>query len=209
MLRLAKSAPLRSWSAGRPCQRSFSTSLQARAQAQPSRSSKPPHRSSLISQETAKEWKDLSTTQKVAAASKASFNFTVIGVGLALTLGLVYVVGSELFGTQSSTNIFSDALERARQNEEIIELIGEPIKGHGAPSRNRMKRNRRIQYQLVNDQQGNEHLLMRFYVEGPNNEGTGMVDMIKDDKGKWVYRQLYVDVPGQGLPSRRIHLNKE
>ncbi|KAI8059347.1 TIM21-domain-containing protein [Gongronella butleri] len=190
--------------ARQPVSRPLTTSTCVRAQAPPTRK-----RSSLISQETAQQWKDLTPTQKVAAASKASFNFTVIGVGVALTAGLVYVVSTELFGSQSSTNIFSDALERARHNEELITLIGEPMKGHGAPSRSRMRRNRRIQYQMVDDQQGNEHLLMKFYVEGPLSEGTGMVDMVKGDGGKWVYRQLYVDVPGQGYPSRRIHLNKD
>lgn len=89
-----------------------------------------------------------------------------------------------------------------------MELLGTPIKGHGAPSRNRMKRNRRIQYQIVDDQQGKAHFFMKFYVEGPLNEGVGMVEMIKDDKDKWTYKQLFVDVPGQGLPSRRIHLDQ-
>ncbi|GAB5593800.1 mitochondrial import inner membrane translocase subunit tim21 [Umbelopsis nana] len=163
-------------------------------------------RSALISQKTAKEWKDLTTPQKVVAATKTSANIGLIVAGVAVTGTILYYVGSELFGTQSSTHIFSDALERVRQHEELSAMLGSPIKGHGEPSRSRMRRNRRILHQLAQDSEGREHLLMRFYVEGPDNEGTCMVNMIKDDSGKWTYRQLYVDVPGQGLPSRRIYV---
>ena len=45
-----------------------------------------------------------------------------------------------------------------------------------------MKRNRRIHHQIVNDAQGDPHLFMRFYVEGPNDEGTCMLEMIKVKK---------------------------
>ncbi|KAI8093271.1 TIM21-domain-containing protein [Halteromyces radiatus] len=166
------------------------------------------NRQSLISQQTVKQWKDLTPPQKVAAASKASFNFTIVGVGLLVTAGLLYGVGSEFFNSKSPTNIFSDAVDRARKNQELVDILGTPIKGHGAPSRNRMKRNRRIQHQIMDDHQGNPHLFMKFYVEGPNNEGTGMLEMIKDEKGQWQYKQLFVDVPGQGLPSKRIHLDQ-
>lgn len=165
------------------------------------------------------------------AATKVSANIGLILAGTAITGTILYYVGSELFGTQSSTHIFSDALERVRQHEELSSMLGSPIKGHGEPSRSRMRRNRRILHQLAQDSEGREHLLMRFYVEGPDNEGTCMVNMVKDDNGKWEYRQLYVDVPGkeievtthcgenccslakalfwlagQGLPSRRIYV---
>ncbi|KAG0181520.1 mitochondrial import inner membrane translocase subunit tim21 [Apophysomyces sp. BC1034] len=200
MLRSLSVRPLRVLSPARPIQRRLLASSTSQ--------SPPPARkpSAIISQQAAKEWKELSTPQKVVAASKATVNIGVIVTGVVVTGALVYFVTSELFGSQSSTSIFSDAVDRVRKNEELVEMLGEPIKGHGEPSRNRMKRNRRIRYQIVNDQQDQPHLFMRFYVEGPNNEGTGMVEMIKDEKDKWQYKQLFVDVPGQGLPSRRIYL---
>ncbi|CAO3695440.1 unnamed protein product [Umbelopsis ramanniana] len=163
-------------------------------------------RSALISQQTVKEWKDLTAPQKVVAATKTSANIGLILAGAAVTGTILYYVGSELFSSQSSTHIFSDALDRVRQHEELSAMLGTPIKGHGEPSRSRSRRNRRILHQLAQDSEGKEHLLMRFYVEGPDNEGTCMVNMVKDDGGKWQYRQLYVDVPGQGLPSRRIFI---
>lgn len=30
----------------------------------------------------------------------------------------------------------------------------------------------------------------------------------QNEKQKWEYKQLYVDVPGQGLPSKRIYLER-
>ncbi|KAJ2956758.1 hypothetical protein NQZ79_g7419 [Umbelopsis isabellina] len=163
-------------------------------------------RSALISQQTAKEWKDLTTPQKVVAATKTSVNMGLIAAGVAVTGTILYYVGSELFGSQSSTHVFSNALDRVRQHEELSAILGTPIKGHGEPSRSRGRRNRRIMHQLAEDTEGREHMLMRFYVEGPNNEGTCIVNMIKGDNGKWDFKQLYVDVPGQGYPSRRIYV---
>lgn len=51
--------------------------------------------------------------------------------------------------------------------------------------------------QIVLDAEGKEHLLMRFYVEGPDNEGTAHLEMIKDQRGKWEYKYLFVDIPGK------------
>ena len=157
---------------------------------------------------TAKPWSELTTPEKVVVASKTTVNVGVILTGVVLTSAIVYYISSELFGSQSSTSIFSDAVDRVRSHEELVSILGEPIKGHGEPSRSKRRRNRRITSQTVEDQNGNPHLFMRFYVEGPENQGTVMLEMIKNEKQKWEYKQLYVDVPGQGLPSKRIYLER-
>ncbi|KAL1914317.1 uncharacterized protein VTP21DRAFT_9010 [Calcarisporiella thermophila] len=159
-------------------------------------------RQSLITKETAKEWKDLTMGQKVVAAGKTTTNIGVIALGVGIMGTLVYVVWSEFFGS-SSTNTFSDALEKIRVNEELQQILGHPIKGHGEPSQSRRRRNRRIAYQIVEDTKGNEHMLMRFFVEGPGATGTVHLDMVRDERGKWDYHYLFVDVPGYGLPSKR------
>ncbi|KAI7904324.1 TIM21-domain-containing protein [Cokeromyces recurvatus] len=155
-----------------------------------------------------KPWSELSTPQKVVRASKTTVNVGVILTGVALTSAIVYYVGSELFSSQSTTSIFSNAVDRIRDHEGIVSVLGEPIKAHGEPSRNGRRRNRRIASQIVEDRQQQPHLFMRFYVEGPKNQGTVMVEMIKDEKNKWEYKQLFVDIPGQGLPSKRIYLEQ-
>ncbi|KAI8085878.1 TIM21-domain-containing protein [Gilbertella persicaria] len=156
-----------------------------------------------------KPWSELSTPQKVVAASKTTMNLGVIAAGVTLTTAIVYYITSELFSSQSPTSIFNDVVDRIRVHEELVQILGEPIKGHGEPSRNKRRRNRRIASQEVEDQNGDAHLFMRFYVEGPINQGTVALEMIKDDKNKWQYKQLYVDVPGQGLPSKRIYLERQ
>lgn len=115
----------------------------------------------------------------MVVASKTSFNVGVILAGVTLTSAVVYYIGSELFGSQSTTNIFSDAVDRIRASEEIVNVVGEPIKAHGEPSRNSRRRNRRIASQVVEDQENKPHLFMRFYVEGTLNQGTVMLEMIK------------------------------
>ncbi|KAI8968454.1 TIM21-domain-containing protein [Mycotypha africana] len=157
-----------------------------------------------------KTWSELSTPQKVVVASKTTVNLGVILTGLGLTGAIVYYITSELFSSQSTTSIFNRTVDLIRENEEIKDILGEPIKGHGEPSRSKRRRNRRIMSQEVVDLEGKDHLLMRFYVEGPLNQGTVLIDMIKDEenKKKWIYKKLYVDIPGQGLPSKRIYLHQ-
>ncbi|KAI8885391.1 TIM21-domain-containing protein [Backusella circina FSU 941] len=158
--------------------------------------------------QTAKPWKELTTPEKVVVASKTTVNVGVILTGVALTSAIVYYIGSELFGSQSGTNIFSDAVKRIHDNEQLVAMLGEPIKSHGEGGGKR-RRNRRIMPQIVQDANQNEHLFMRFYVEGSLSQGTVMLEMIKDEKDKWQYKQLFVDVPGQGLPSKRIYLDTQ
>lgn len=115
----------------------------------------------------------------MVVASKTTVNVSVILAGVALTSTIVYYIGSELFGSQSATSIFSDAVDRIRSHEELVSVLGEPVKGHGEPSRNSRRRNRRITSQVVEDHNNEPHLFMRFYVEGPDNQGTVMLEMIK------------------------------
>ncbi|KAG0227674.1 mitochondrial import inner membrane translocase subunit tim21 [Actinomortierella wolfii] len=144
------------------------------------------------------QWKDLTTPQKVVVATKTTTNFAVIGAGVVLVGAIGYAIVSELFGPNSDTAIFGDALER------LQEIIGTPMKGHGDPSTSKRRRNRRISSQIVLDGEGKEHLLMRFFVEGPDNEGTAHLEMVKDARGKWEYKYLFVDIPGGVRPAQRI-----
>ncbi|KAI9346645.1 TIM21-domain-containing protein [Pilaira anomala] len=169
----------------------------------------PKKTTSALGVQTVKPWGELSTPEKVVVASKTTVNVGVILAGVTLTSAIVYYIGSELFGSQSATSIFSDAVDRIRKHEELVSVLGEPIKGHGEPSRNSRRRNRRITSQVVEDQNNEPHLFMRFYVEGPENQGTVMLEMIKNDQKKWEYKTLYVDVPGQGYGSQRFYLERK
>ncbi|KAF9100768.1 hypothetical protein BGX29_006265 [Mortierella sp. GBA35] len=151
-----------------------------------------------------KQWKELSTSEKVATATKTTTNYTVIGAGVVLVGVIGYAIISELFGSNSDTHVFGDALERVRNNEKLKDIIGSPMMGHGEPSNSKRRRNRRIHSQIVLDAEGKEHLLMRFYVEGPDNEGTAHLEMVKDERNKWEYKYLFVDIPGGVRPAQRV-----
>ncbi|KAI7872366.1 TIM21-domain-containing protein [Spinellus fusiger] len=158
----------------------------------------------IAAQNTPRAWNELTRPQKVVAASKTSFNVLLLSVGAALTLGAVYYVTSELLSSQSPTAIFREAVERAKANSSLVALLGEPIQSYGTPSSNARRRNRRIHYRLAEDAYGEPHMLMVFHMEGSLSQGTGRVDMVKNDKDQWEFKSLVVDVPGQGLPSRRF-----
>ncbi|KAF9197832.1 mitochondrial import inner membrane translocase subunit tim21 [Haplosporangium sp. Z 27] len=174
-------------------------------QAHNSRGSQRPLGGAALAQHTEKkQWKDLTTSEKVATATRTTTNYTVVGAGVVLISILGYAIVGELFGPNSDTHIFGDALERVRKNENLVEILGTPIKGHGEPSTNKRRRNRRIHSQVVLDTEGKEHLLMRFYVEGPDNEGTAHLEMVKDQRNNWEYKYLIVDIPGGVRAAERI-----
>ncbi|KAK9694905.1 mitochondrial import inner membrane translocase subunit tim21 [Basidiobolus ranarum] len=159
---------------------------------------------SLVEGSGKKEWSELTTGEKVVAAGKTTTNLGIIALGVGILGTIVYYLSSELFGSESSTHVFGDALDKIRVNDELQAVLGSPIKGYGEPSSSQRRRNRRIASQVVDDAAGTTHMLMRFFVEGPDNTGEAHVDMTKTGKGKWEYRYLYVDVPGRGLPSKRV-----
>lgn len=55
----------------------------------------------------------------VVAASKATVNVGVILAGVAVTGSLLYLIGKELFGSDSTTAIFSDAVDRINAHQEV------------------------------------------------------------------------------------------
>lgn len=58
------------------------------------------------------------------------------------------------------------------------------------------------------DAEGKEHLLMRFYVEGPANEGIAHLEMVKDQRNKWEYKYLFVDIPGKQNEKKKMPQNR-
>ncbi|GJJ68631.1 mitochondrial import inner membrane translocase subunit TIM21 [Entomortierella parvispora] len=151
-----------------------------------------------------KTWKEMTTPEKVVTATKTTTNYTVIAAGVVLVSAIGYAIISELFGSNSDTHIFGDALERVRNNEKLKDIIGSPMMGHGEASSSKRRRNRRIHSQVILDGEGKEHLLMRFYVEGPDNEGTAHLEMVKDQNNKWEYKYLFVDIPGGVRAAERV-----
>ncbi|CAG8478167.1 13820_t:CDS:2, partial [Ambispora leptoticha] len=160
-------------------------------------------RKSIVESSKTTEWSDLTPAEKAAGAAKATINLGIVALGVGVFGTLVYLLFSELFGANSSTKIFGEALEKIRANSECQKLLGTPIKGHGEPSSHPRQRRHRVGSQIVKDTNGTEHLLMKFYVEGPENEGIAILDMIKNQQGKWAYKYLIVDVAVSARGIRR------
>lgn len=56
---------------------------------------------------------------------------------------------------------------------------------------------------MKSDPQGNQHLIMHFYVEGPRDRGTANVHLVKQvGHSEFEYKYFFVDIKGH----QRIYL---
>ncbi|KAI1336284.1 import inner membrane translocase subunit tim-21, mitochondrial [Xylariaceae sp. FL0016] len=150
-------------------------------------------------------WTELSAAEKASRATQQSFNFGMVIVGLVLTGGVGYFLYTDVFSPDSKTAYFNRAVDRIRKDPDCLALLGDgkKITAHGEETMNKWRRARPIASTLKTDPQGNEHLVMHFYVEGPLNNGTVNVHLVRhrghQDFG---YKYFFVDVKGQ----QRIYL---
>ena len=150
-------------------------------------------------------WKQLTLGEKAARSTQQTFNFGLVLLGAAATVGVFGVLYLEVFSTDSKTAIFNRAADRVRKDPKCLELLaGEgihskrEIKAYGEPSWSRWARNRTIASRVEKDRAGVEQLHMNFYVEGPEAKGTVNVHMTRRPGEKeFEYRMLALDVPGR------------
>ncbi|ORY09500.1 TIM21-domain-containing protein [Clohesyomyces aquaticus] len=154
-------------------------------------------------------WSQLSVGEKAARTTQQSFNFAIVGVGVALTGAVSYLLYTEVFSPSSKTSHFNRTVTRIRASPRITSLLGPgpQISAHGEPSWSRWARNRNIASSSETDRWGTEHLHLKFYVEGPLNQGVVHVHMTrKPSQSEFEYNTLAVDVKGHS----RIYLeNRE
>ncbi|KAI1384878.1 import inner membrane translocase subunit tim-21, mitochondrial [Hypoxylon trugodes] len=150
-------------------------------------------------------WRELSLGEKTSRATQQTFNFGLVIVGLVLTGGISYFLYQDVFAPDSKTANFSRAFNRIKKDPECLALLGESSKitAHGEETANKWRRARPIQSTVNTDAQGNQHLILHFYVEGPLNNGTVFAHLTKrykHDDFEWKY--LCLDVKGHS----RIYL---
>ncbi|KAF3767634.1 TIM21-domain-containing protein [Cryphonectria parasitica EP155] len=153
-------------------------------------------------------WTDLSGAEKTARAAQQTFNFGFIIVGVVLTGGVGYFLWTEVFSTESKVTYFNRAVNRIKSDRRCLELLGDSkkITAHGEETYNKWRRARPISSTERTDQQGNHHLIMQFYVEGPLNRGSVHIHLIKHvGHGEYEYKYFYVDIRGQ----QRIYLEND
>ena len=156
----------------------------------------------VITMETAKKWREMSAGERVVYATKQTSYTGVAVLGLGISATLMYLITSELFGTDHATLMYSKALDAARSNEDAKSLLGEPIKGFRQHQRFKQKH----MDVFVDDKTGKKTAFMRFGISGAVNEGTVNMWLKQGERGHWEFEHLNVEGPGRGRPSVRVVL---
>ncbi|RYP26428.1 hypothetical protein DL767_008052 [Monosporascus sp. MG133] len=150
-------------------------------------------------------WRELSATEKASRATQQSFNFALVVLGVALTGGVAYFLYQDVFSSDSKTAYFNRAVDRIKKDPQCLALLGESkkITAHGEETANKWRRARPIASTSQTDAQGNQHLVMHFYVEGPLNTGIVNVHLVKRvGRNDFEYKYFFVDIKGH----QRIYL---
>ncbi|KAG5926263.1 mitochondrial import inner membrane translocase subunit tim21 [Claviceps africana] len=150
-------------------------------------------------------WDQLSVTEKTGRATQLTFHLGVIMVGLVLTGAVGYTLWTDVFAPDSKTNQLNRAVDRIKKDPRCIEALGDSkqIIAHGEMTSNKWRRARPVASTERTDQQGNQHLVMHFHVDGPLRDGIAQLHMVKQrGQSDYEYKYLFVDVKGH----ERIYL---
>ncbi|KAL8819201.1 MAG: hypothetical protein Q9191_007782 [Dirinaria sp. TL-2023a] len=92
------------------------------------------------------QWQDLSRREKAARTTQQTFNFGLVITGIIMTGGVVYLLYTEVFASDSKTRHFNRAVDRVRADTRALELLGSghKIRAFGEPTRNKWARARPI-----------------------------------------------------------------
>ncbi|KXN70461.1 hypothetical protein CONCODRAFT_78829 [Conidiobolus coronatus NRRL 28638] len=138
------------------------------------------------------QWKE---TKAYRVIKKVVLGASAIGI-------LLYVLGDELYNGSTQTTLFNKTFDLVKDNRQIQNLVGENIMAHGDPVSTRRRRSH-IHFSTHYPKSGNPELITQYYIEGSRNTGTvhACMTQINDE---WKYKWLMVEVPGEGLPSRKV-----
>ena len=100
-----------------------------------------------------------------------------------LIVGCVVLLAAVIFGAMKSTDVYKEAVNRAKANSEVTEALGTPLKEGMFLSGNTN----------VNGPSGNAELAIP--ISGPKGSGTLYVEA-KKSAGQWTYTKLEVEVKG-------------
>ncbi|GLB36445.1 putative TIM21 [Lyophyllum shimeji] len=150
--------------------------------------------SSLKKGERVKKWSELSTGGKVMRTTARTTNLAVILLGASLSALLVYSLTSELFSKNSPTVLYGEACERIKTSPEVAKYFRGPLSFHNnPPSAVRPRhRNRHVISQIMVDANGQEHMIMTFYVEGrqPGEDSTPSEVSYLEKASDWMHDRL-------------------
>ncbi|GIX99214.1 mitochondrial import inner membrane translocase subunit Tim21 [Caerostris darwini] len=143
----------------------------------------------------------LTLAKRVKETTKDAGYLGIIIAGIGVTGIMFYAIIRELFSKQSPYSIYSDALNLCCSNPSVVDVLGEPIKGHGELS---SRGRRRHVSHLVYEKDGKNYMRMKFYVKGSRRSGTVHLEMFEGENSRYEYRYLFVDI--DGYPPKSIIL---
>ncbi|KAK4880419.1 hypothetical protein RN001_008565 [Aquatica leii] len=129
--------------------------------------------------------------EKVKETTKTASYLGVILLGVGVTGALFYAVFSELFSSKSPNSVYTKAAKLCRNDSRVQIALGEPITVYGEETR---RRRRQHVNHVMYEKNGKKHLRMQFYLKGSFRKGTVQLEVMENDRGKYEYRYLFVEV---------------
>lgn len=106
--------------------------------------------------------------EKIKENTKTVSYMGIILLGVGVTGIMFYAIFRELFSSKSPNNIYSEALDKCKNDPKIQDALGAPIKGYGEETRR--GRRRHVAHSIY-DKDGRTYMRMQFYIQGCRNKG--------------------------------------
>ncbi|XP_038223104.1 mitochondrial import inner membrane translocase subunit Tim21 [Zerene cesonia] len=129
--------------------------------------------------------------EKIKETTKTVSYTGIILVGVGVTGVIFYYVFRELFSSNSPNSIYSEALEKCKNDPRVEDALGAPIKGYGEET---SRRRRTHVSHAVYEKNGVKHMRMRFYIKGIRNKAVVELDMKQNEYGNYMCRYLLVQL---------------
>lgn len=107
--------------------------------------------------------------EKIKENTKTASYMGVILLGVGVTGIMFYAIFRELFSSKSPNNVYSEALDKCKNDPRIQDALGSPIKGYGEETRR--GRRRHVAHSIY-EKDGRTFMRMQFYIQGCRNKGT-------------------------------------
>lgn len=144
-------------------------------------------------------YEGLSAGQKVVEAGKDLTYIAVIVVGGGLIGYILYNLYRELCATDGATSVYSAAAEICKNDDRVINAMGEPIKVYGETDRRGRRRHVSHEEFIVN---GAKHMRMKFYLQSSHKMATVYAEVKQEPDKESEYVYLIVEM--KGFPSKTI-----
>ncbi|CAK9298399.1 unnamed protein product [Gordionus sp. m RMFG-2023] len=135
--------------------------------------------------------------ERIKETTKNISYLGIILVGFGVTGFLFYIIGKELFSSNTPTSIFSKAFKIIKTNNQVTDLLGSPLKAFGEDSGR--GRRRFINHEIYRTTDGNQYMRIKFYISGNDSlrKGTVYVESLYNPTTKnYEFNKILVKIGG-------------